>query len=73
MLNRLRDDINANYGFKEGTPRVNCGPCIRFAIAFRERWNSRFNAKAKFACLVATPLCGHVALKLPDGQLFRRR
>ncbi len=69
-LNGLRDEINAIYGFKDGTPRVNCGPCIRFAIAFRDKWNSRFSAKAEFACLVAPPLCGHVAVKLPDGSYF---
>ena len=24
-LNSLRDEINASYGFKDGTPRINCG------------------------------------------------
>ena len=27
-LNSLRDEINATYGFKDGTPRINCGPCL---------------------------------------------
>lgn len=36
ILNHLRDEINANYGYNSTTPRVNCGPCIRFAIAFRD-------------------------------------
>jgi hypothetical protein len=70
VLNGLRDEINANYGYKDGTPRVNCGPCIRFAIAFRDRWNARFPAKAKFGCLCESGLCGHVAVKLPDGSFF---
>jgi hypothetical protein len=70
LLNSLRDEINANYGYKDGTPRVNCGPCIRFAMAFRDRWNARFAAKAKFACLISQSLCGHVAVKLPDGSFF---
>jgi hypothetical protein len=70
VLNGLRDAINANYGYKDGTPRVNCGPCIRFAIAFRDRWNTRFPAKAKFGCLCKSGLCGHVAIKLPDGSFF---
>jgi hypothetical protein len=70
ILNQLRDEINANYGYKEGTPRVNCGPCIRFAIAFHDRWNARFRAQAKFACFVASSLCGHVAIKLPNHSFF---
>ena len=69
-LNSLRDEVNASYGFKDGTPRINCGPCIRFAIAFRDRWNARFPAKVQFACLLMPPLCGHVAIKLPNGDFF---
>lgn len=70
ILNRLRDEINANCGYKDGTPRVNCGPCIRFAIAFHDRWNAAFPDKTKFACLVANSLCAHVAVRLPDGSYF---
>jgi hypothetical protein len=36
VLNQLRDEINVADGYKGGTPRVNCGPCIRIAIAFRD-------------------------------------
>jgi hypothetical protein len=41
VLNRLRDDLNAQYGYREGVPRINLGPCGRFAKAFREQWNTR--------------------------------
>ena len=70
---RLRDDINANYGYDEnGTPRINCGPCARFAIAFRNQWNARFRKQINIV-LVMSPdrsSCGHVVLKLPDGSYF---
>jgi hypothetical protein len=72
VLNGLRDEINANYGDKTGTPRINCGPCARFAIAFRERWNARFREKINLVCVLSPDRngCGHVALKLPDGSCF---
>src|SRR5262245_46061547 len=49
VLNGLRDDINAHYGYLDGVPRVNRGPCGRFARAFREQWNARFRAKVHIA------------------------
>ncbi|HLK56897.1 MAG TPA: hypothetical protein VKU00_10045, partial [Chthonomonadaceae bacterium] len=42
VLNRLQDEINAAYGFRDGAPRINLGPCGRFARDFRERWKARF-------------------------------
>ena len=73
VLNRLRDEINAHYGYyKDGTPRVNCGPCGRFARAFREQWNARFSEKVNIVCLMSPDgsICGHVVLKFPDGSYF---
>ena len=73
VLNGLRDEINANYGFDENrTPRVNCGPCARFAILFRDKWNARFGEKLNIACAMTTDRseCGHVVLKFPDGSYF---
>src|SRR5205823_1220156 len=72
VLNGLRDELNANYGDMAGTPRINCGPCARFALAFRERWNARFRAKVHLVCVLSLDRgeCGHVALKLPDGRYF---
>jgi hypothetical protein len=71
-LNALKNDINAVYGTHDGTPRVNCGPCARFAVAFRERWNARFPDKVNIACVMSADgsECGHVALKFSDGSYF---
>ena len=40
VLNALRNEINENYGFERGWPRVNRGPCGRFAKIFHEEWKS---------------------------------
>src|SRR4051812_20382036 len=47
VLNALRDAINSVYGFREVTPRINLGPCGRFAKAFREEWNARSIVREK--------------------------
>jgi hypothetical protein len=75
VLNRLRDEIKARYGFDQnGTPRVNRGPCGRFARAFREQWNVRFSEEATIVCLMLMSadglFCGHVVVKFPDGSYF---
>jgi hypothetical protein len=73
VLNELRDDVNAHYGrFEDGMPKINCGPCARFAMSFRERWNARFRDKINLVCVMATngKECGHVALKFADGSYF---
>ncbi len=77
-LNRLRNEINSTYGYKDGVPRVNFGPCGRFAKEFRERWNARFNDKVEVAFLMmlnstdtkGDPICVHILIKLPDGSYF---
>ncbi|HEY2827478.1 MAG TPA: hypothetical protein VGJ04_07755 [Pirellulales bacterium] len=73
ILNGLRDEINDNYGIMtNGTPRINCGPCARFAIAFLEQWNARFCAKVNIVCIMSSDgtECGHVVLSLPNGSYF---
>lgn len=73
VLNGLRDEINATYGRDEnGTPRVNCGPCGRFATAFREQWNARFQEHVNIACVMSPDAkqCGHVVLKFAAGHFF---
>src|SRR6187401_2783996 len=45
VLNELRDEINLTYGFVDGGPRINRGPCGRFARIFHEQWNARFKEK----------------------------
>jgi hypothetical protein len=73
-LNRLRNEINATYGFRGGVPRINLGPCGRFAKAFHEQWNARFKDKVNIAFVIvkapAGPFCGHIVVKLPDGNYF---
>jgi hypothetical protein len=72
VLNQLRDEINSCYGYTNGTPRINRGPCGRFAKAFREKWNARFNEKVNIAFVMEThsSLCVHVVVKFPDGRYF---
>src|SRR5206468_12387765 len=71
-LNRLRDDINSLYGFREGAPRINLGPCGRFAKAFREEWNARFTPKINIVFVMANDdsQCFHVLVRLPDGRYY---
>jgi hypothetical protein len=73
VLNRLRDEINALYGFDaNGTPRINCGPCARFAILLRDQCRGRFGQVLNIACVMSPDgtECGHVLLKFPDGSYY---
>ncbi|MBL7930498.1 MAG: hypothetical protein JNL60_01265 [Bacteroidia bacterium] len=72
VLNQLHNEINRVYGFVNGVPRVNSGPCGRFARDFREQWNSMFDQKINivFAMKPDTSLCYHVLVKLPDGRYY---
>ena len=75
MLNQLRDEINVTYGFVDGSPRVNRGPCGRFAKIFREQWNARFKEKIHIAFVMMPDLpdgvgCDHVVVRLADGSYF---
>ena len=71
-LNRLRNEINSTYGFRDGTPRINLGPCGPFAKAFREQWNARLGEKINIAFVMSRDgtFCHHVLVKLPDGNYF---
>jgi len=72
VLNRLRNEINLTYGFKDGVPRINLGPCGRFAKEFREQWNARFRQKINivFAMTSDGAHCHHVLVRLPDGAYY---
>jgi hypothetical protein len=72
VLNGLRNDINAHYGYLDGVPRVNRGPCGRFARAFCEQWNARFRAPAHIAFVMPDDggECCHVLVLLPGGGYF---
>jgi len=71
-LNALRDDVNARYGFRGGTPRINLGPCGRFARDFHSRWNARFAHPVTIAFLMSADgsNCHHVLIRLADGRYF---
>ena len=72
-LNALRNDLNVRYGFRDGAPRINLGPCGRLARDFRERWNSLFREPVTISFIMANndaSNCYHVLVKLPDGRYF---
>lgn len=72
VLNGLRNEINYVYGYKDYAPRVNLGPCGRFAKAFREQWNARFKKEVNIVFVMTADgkHCYHVLVKLPDGNYF---
>lgn len=75
VLNDLRNEINLVYGYENGWPRVNRGPCGRFAKLFHEHWNTRFNHKSNIAFVMMPDAsdgvgCTHVVVRLPDGNYF---
>ena len=53
-------------------PRINLGPCGRFAKAFREQWNARFPDKINIAFVMSGDgsQCHHVVVRLPDGSFY---
>lgn len=72
-LKALRNDITARYGFRNGAPRINLGPCGRFARDFRERWNERFRDPVTIVFIMSNSdasNCYHVLVKLPEGRYF---
>jgi hypothetical protein len=71
-LNRLRNAVNARYGYRNGVARVNLGPCGPFARIFHTQWNARFQEKAIIAFVMTREgsFCHHILVKLPDGTFF---
>jgi hypothetical protein len=71
-LNRLRNAVNALYGYRNGVPRINLGPCGPFARMFQAQWNARFQDKAIIAFVMSNEgsFCHHILVKLPDGTFF---
>ncbi len=71
-LENIQAGINAEYGFHEGIPRINYGPCGVFAKIFFETWNALFDQKVHI-CFIMTPTrdeCDHVLVRLPSGELY---
>jgi hypothetical protein len=71
-LENIKSQINAEYGFHEGIPRINYGPCGVFAQVFFQQWNALFQEKVHI-CFVLTRSrdeCDHVCICLPSGELY---
>jgi hypothetical protein len=67
--------MNSTYGLDNGRPRINLGPCGRFAKLFYEQWNARFKDKIVIAFIMTPELgdgvnCNHVLVRLPDGRYY---
>jgi hypothetical protein len=71
ILNSLRDEVNLTYGYMDGWPRIDRGPCGRFAKLFYEHWNERFEHKVSIVFIMTTNgICDHVLIKLPDSSYY---
>ncbi len=71
VLNSLRDEINFTYGYTNGWPRIDRGPCGRFANLFYQEWNNRFTHKVCIAFIMKPDgNCDHVLIRLPDGSYY---
>lgn len=71
-LNNIKNEINTEYGFQDGIPRINYGPCGVFAQIFLQTWNQLFKSKVHI-CFIMTQSrdeCDHVCICLPSGELF---
>jgi hypothetical protein len=71
-LKNIQKEINEEYGFHEGIPRINYGPCGIFAKIFLDKWNLLFEEKV-YICFVMTPSrdeCDHIVVRLPSGELY---
>jgi len=72
VLQAIRDEINGEYGFYHGIPRINYGPCGVFAQVFFQTWNELFREKVHI-CFVMTrdrEECHHVCICMPTGELY---
>lgn len=71
-LENIKAEINAEYGFCNGTPRINYGPCGVFAQIFFKQWNDLFEEKVHICFVMTSSLdeCDHVCTCLPSGDLY---
>lgn len=71
-LSRLKSDTNTRFGYKDGHPRVNLGPCGTFAREFHDYWNERFENPVQivFVTIAEGTICRHVLVQLPNGLYF---
>ena len=71
-LEKIKEDINQTYGFHDGIPRINYGPCGVFAKIFFDKWNELFDNKCNI-CFILTldrDECDHITIRLPSGELY---
>nr|AIA14467.1 Unknown Function [uncultured bacterium] len=71
-LAQIKEENNQSFGFHEGIPRINYGPCGVFAKLFYDKWNALFSDKCHI-CFILTHTqdeCDHVAIRLPSGELY---
>jgi hypothetical protein len=72
VLDTIKKEINNEYGFHDGIPRINYGPCGVFAHIFLQSWNRLFNDKVHICFIMTQSLdeCDHVCICLPTGELY---
>jgi len=72
VLENIKEEINAEYGFHDGIPRINYGPCGVFAKVFWDCWNGLFETKVHIAFVMtaARDECDHVCICFPTGELY---
>jgi hypothetical protein len=71
-LNDISRALNKEYGFNDGIPRINMGPCGPCSKIFFQAWNSLFAEKVTICFLFSAEngICLHCFIKLPDGNYF---
>lgn len=71
-LEIIKEEINQEFGFQDGLPRINYGPCGVFAHVFYKKWNALFKKKVRICFLFAKSKieCNHVLIRLPSGELY---
>lgn len=72
VQNRIKDCINTEYGFHDGLPAINLGPCGPFAKLFYQEYNKRFEEKAIICFVIAKTSgdCVHCCIRFHDGNFF---
>lgn len=72
ILIEIQMEVNKRYGYHEGIPRINYGPCGVFAQIFYTKWNKLFNQKVHICFVIdrAKDECEHIVIRLPSGELY---
>jgi len=72
VLNRLSAEVNRRFGYVDGLPAIDLGPCGPFALEFTQAWNLRFADAARLSYVIdpATGECLHVVSRLGRHVYF---